>query len=145
MDVMNKFIDKTNINSITCDAGREFINKRFIKFCDDNKITLYTVTDDSHKLGILNRFHRTLKGKLSKYFISHNTVKWIDAIDDIIYNYNRSFNRGIGMKPIEVTEFIEKQLIEVNEKKTSLIKPVIDKFSVGDKVRIKKMFYLKIK
>jgi len=63
-----------------------------------------------------------------------------------MHNYNRTFNRGINIKPtIEVNEFIEKSLIEENEKKTALIKPVIDKFSVGDSVRIKKMYYLKIK
>ena len=93
---------KTNINSITCDFGGEFNNRKFISFCDLHDITIYFVKDDSHKLGIINRFHRTLKEKLTKYFISHNTVKWYDGIDEIVNNYNHTVNRGIGVEPIKV-------------------------------------------
>ena len=43
----------------------------------------------------MNRFHRTLKEKLLKYFLAYDTVKWIDVIDKIIKSYNNTPNRGI--------------------------------------------------
>ena len=50
----------------------------------DNNIKLFFVIGDSHKLGIINRFHPTLKEKILKYFISSGTTRWIDVIDKII-------------------------------------------------------------
>jgi hypothetical protein len=40
----------------------------------------------SHKLEIINRWHRTIKEKLVKYFDSFDTVKWIDIKDKFVYN-----------------------------------------------------------
>ena len=87
LDMLKKMEKQTVINSITCDEGTEFNNKQFKTFCHDNDIQLYFVKGDSHKLGIINRFHRTIKEKLTKYFIANDTVKWVDVIDKIIYNY----------------------------------------------------------
>ena len=52
--------------------------------------------NDGHKLGIINRFHRTLKEKWITYFINIDTVKWVNEIDDIIYNYDHSVNCNTG-------------------------------------------------
>ena len=54
---------KTDINAITCDLGSEFISTIFTDYCDKNNMTVYFVKNDSHKLGIINRFHRTIKDK----------------------------------------------------------------------------------
>jgi len=97
--------NKSKIYNITFDKGSKFKNSKFIKYCDDNEINLYFVKGDSHKLGIINRFHRTLKEKLTKYFIAYDTVKWFDVIDEIIKNYNNTFNRGIKNTPSGINDF----------------------------------------
>ena len=56
----------------------------FIDFCEEKNIIIYFVKDDSHKLGIINRFHRTIKDKLRYYFADNGDLKWVDVIDDII-------------------------------------------------------------
>ena len=101
---------KTIINSISCDYGREFNNEKIKNYCKENEIKLFFIKNDSHKLGIINRFHRTIKIKLTQYFINNDTVKWINAIDDIIYNQNHSVNRGIGIEPYKVNNFIEQKV-----------------------------------
>ena len=58
---------KTIINSITCDEGSEFKNRDFLAYYKKNDIEVFLIKDDSHKLGIVNRFHRTLKDKLTKH------------------------------------------------------------------------------
>ena len=132
LNFIKKMNDKTVINSLSCDEGSEFKNKKFIEYCNNNNITLYFINDDSHKLGIINRFHRTLKEKLTKYFLSHKTLIWFDVIDSIINIYNKSVNRGIGIAPIKVNDFIENEIIESKRKQTGIIKVKEKLFEVGD-------------
>lgn len=138
LDLVKKMAEKTVINTISCDSGGEFNNQIFINYCAVNNITLYFITDDSHKLGIINRFHRTLKEKLSKYFVASNSVVWYNVIDDIIYNYNHSVNRGIGIEPYKVNAFIENEIVEHKKSITGNVKATEKRFNIGDKVRIKK-------
>lgn len=113
---------KTNINSITCDKGKEFKNKEFIKFCQDNNITIYFVKGDSHKMGIVNRFHRTIKDKLTKHFLATNSLNWVDAIDKIIHNYNSDINRGIGIAPKQANNAYENAIINQKRDETEKVK-----------------------
>ena len=117
-----------------CDLGTEFNNTFFKKYCSDNDITLDLFKSDSHKLGIINRFHRTIKEKLTAYFDAYDTVKWIDIIDKIIDNYNNSVNRGIGYKPIEVNDFLENYIRQ--RKKAEGEKVEYEDFKIGQFVRV---------
>ena len=78
------------------DSGNEFKNKKCMSWFQDNNIKLFFVVGDSHKLGIINRFHRILKEKILKYFIASGSTRWIDRIDKIIKNYNNTEIRTIG-------------------------------------------------
>lgn len=136
LDMLKDMEKKTVINSISCDEGLEFNNYEFTDFCEENGIEIHFIKADSHKLGIINRFHRTIKKKLTKYFTANDTARWIDGIDKIIYNYNHSVNRGIGIEPFKVNKFIEHELIMRNKAITERIHDSNDTFVVGDKVRI---------
>ena len=93
-----------------------------MRWFQDNHIKLFFVIGDSHKLGIINRFHRTLKEKILKYFISSGTTRWIDVIDKIIKNYNNTENRTIKCTPTEATNhFIQSMIISNAKEKTELI------------------------
>ena len=76
LNLLKKMESKTIINSISCDYGKEFDNEKFKNYCEENEIKLFFIKNDGHKLGIINRFHRTLKEKLTKYFVNNDTVKW---------------------------------------------------------------------
>ena len=132
LNLLKKMESKTIIHSISCDYGKEFDNEKFKNYCQENEIKLFFIKNDGHKLGIINRFHRTLKEKLTKYFVNNDTVKWVDAIDDIIYNYNHSVNRGIGIEPYKVNNFIEQKIIENAKNKTEKINENEIKINVGD-------------
>ena len=138
LDMLKKQEEKTIINSITCDEGTEFKNHDFVDYCDKNEIQLYFVKNDGHKLGIINRFHRTLKDKLKLHFSATGKVNWVNAIDEIINNYNHSVNRGIGMAPIKMNAFKEQVLVEEKKEITDLIYSSEKIIKVGDKVRVKK-------
>ncbi len=66
--------------------------------------------------------------------MSHDTVKWYDIIDNIVDNYNRTVNRGIGIEPIKVNPFIENEIVQEKKSQTGIIKPTLAEFVVGDKV-----------
>ena len=115
LNMLKEMHQKTEINAITCDEGAEFNNDIFLEYCDKNDIIIYFVKDDSHKLGIINRFHRTIKDKLKYYFSDDDTLNWVSVINEIIKHYNDTVNRGIGYKPKDVTAAIENDII--NKKK----------------------------
>lgn len=137
LNCIEKLAEKTVINSISCDSGKEFNNKGVLAYCKKEKITLYFITDDSHKLGIMNRFHRTIKEKLTKFFIGHNTVRWLDIMPKIITNYNKTVNRGIGVAPIKVTNAMEADIIAQKREQSGELYEKLPDFVVGDKVRLR--------
>ena len=136
---VKSMLDVTPIDSITCDYGKEFKNKNFISFCNQHKIKLYFVNDESHdKLGIINRFHRTIKDKLKKYFTANNTVRWIDVIFDIVDNYNHTINSSIGQSPLSVNSYDAIRIIKSKELQTDLIRQAKpDQTMTGKLCRIK--------
>jgi IS30 family transposase len=82
IDMLEKF--KKNalvIHTITCDSGTEFTNELATDWFANENITTFFVVGNSHKLGIVNRFHRTLKDKLAKLFLSTDSYNWIDHIN----------------------------------------------------------------
>lgn len=115
----------------------EFKRKELTDFLDKNKIQYNFYKADSHKLGIINRFHRTLKEKLEKYFIANNTVKWIDVIDKIIKNYNNTFHRGIQIEPANANSLVENDIINEKREQTKILKEGEIKYEIGDKIRIR--------
>ena len=139
LNLLDKFKnDAKEINKITADSGSEFTNKKVSDWFQDNNITLFFVIGDSHKLGIINRFHRTLKEKILKYFIASGTTRWIDVIDKIIKNYNNTENRTIGCTPTEASNhFIQSIIINNAQQKTEEMENKSIKYNIGDKCRIK--------
>ncbi len=51
---------------------------------------------DHTKLGLIERMNRSLKNLLSKYQTMYNTKKWIDALDDLLENYNNTIHSSTG-------------------------------------------------
>jgi len=134
--MLKQFHEDTKINSIACDLGTEFTNIHFKKYCEKHDIKLFYMKADSHKLGIINRFHRTLKNKMLKYFIAENTVKWIDGLEKIIDNYNNTYHRGIRIAPNEADAFIEADIVAEAKQKTIKIKANEIAYNIGDKIRV---------
>ena len=140
LKLLNDFYDDCGIcNAITMDSGTEFTNKECMKWFQEKEIKTYFVVGDSHKLGIINRFHRTLKSKIEKYMLANDSTRWIDILATIIKNYNNTVNRGIGYTPKEgmnsmnVSNFVSKA--RESTVRIQSHKPV---YEVGQLVRILK-------
>jgi hypothetical protein len=55
------------------------------------------------KASVVERYNRTLKTRLYKYFTRRETWRWLEILPKIVKAINRSVNRMTGMRPIDVT------------------------------------------
>ena len=119
------------------DKGTEFTNRLFQKYLKKNNIRFFTTQNAETKASIIERFNRTLKTKMWKYFTANNTLKYIDILQKLVKSYNHSRHRSIGMRPVDVNEANEGtvwQNLYGNESTRS----TKYKFNIGDQVRISK-------
>lgn len=85
------------------DKGKEFVNKFFKKLMVENDIVFFTSNNQTIKCSLVERFNRTLKSKMWKYFTTKGTRKWIDVLEKFVFAYNHSVHRATKMRPIDVT------------------------------------------
>ena len=95
------------------------------------------------KASIVERFNKTIKSKLYEYFTAANTLKYVDVLPKLMYQYNQTYHRSIRMTPAKVTSFNAKEVWDnlyvryVNSKKKKKKPPA---FKFGDKRRLNKKF-----
>ena len=119
------------------DKGTEFLNRNFQSFLKEKNIHFFT-TNSELKTSVVERFNRTLKTRMWKYFTAKNDHVYIDILQDIVHGYNNSYHRSIGLAPALVS------LPNVGQVRRKLYgnswtKPGRKfKFKLGDQVRISK-------
>lgn len=124
---------------IHTDKGLEFINKPTQELFKKHGIHWFA-TENETKAQVVERFNRTLKSKMWKYFTQNKTKKWIDILPDLVKNYNRSDHRSIKMTPKQGSLAKNSKSVYGNlfpPTKSKLGKP---KFQVGDRVRISRKY-----
>jgi putative transposase len=94
LETIMKKLGKPRI--IMSDNDKAFLSKEFTNLIEKSEIILETNIKDDHKaLGIIDRFARTLKTIISKYFLYIKSTKWIDQIDSIISIYNETPHKSL--------------------------------------------------
>jgi len=121
-------------NLLRTDKGTEFENKNFKALLNTYNIKMHH-TQNLEKSSIIERFHRTLNNILKAQFEVRNNKKWIDILQDLLYEYNfKDKHRSIGMTQSKVNkpnkDAVFQNLFKSREKKSTI------KFQVGDRVRI---------
>ena len=91
------------LKKICYDQGTEFKNKHFQNLLKDEGINGYEAINDN-KAAIVERFNRTFKNKMYRYFTAANTFRYVNVLQNLVKSYNNTYHRSIGMKPINVTE-----------------------------------------
>lgn len=121
---------------IQTDKGLEFINKNTQSLFKKYNINWFA-TENETKAQVVERFNRTLKTKMFKYFTHTNSKRWIDILDDLLWNYNNSYHRSIMMKPVDASKPSNEKIIYNRLFLRNKIN-IKGKFAVGDRVRISK-------
>lgn len=123
---------------IQTDQGKEFENSHVRGLLERYDIELFSVKS-AYKAAMVERFNRTLKTKIWRYFSAKNTHVWIDDLQKFVRNYNESYHRIIKMRPIDVTRDNAMDLWLRLYGKAPKATTDKKKINVGDRVRISKV------
>ena len=115
------------------DKGREFYNKDVKEL-----IELYS-TENEEKSSIVERWIRTMKEKIWKYFTDNNTYNYMDVLPDLVKDYNNTVHSSTKLTPIDASKKKNELTVWRNLYPDRYkINDITPKFSVGDRVRITK-------
>ena len=89
---------------VQSDKGIEFLNTSFQSMLRRHGIHFYTSENEDLKAAVVERFNRSLKDKMFRYFTHLNTRRYVDALDDLLHSYNNTHHRSIEMAPSEVNK-----------------------------------------
>ena len=132
-DALKDIFKKRKPGKLWTDKGKEFYNKNV-----KDLVELYS-TENEEKSSIAERWVRTIKEKMWKYFTDNNTYKYIDVLPDLVEDYNNTVHSSIKLTPKEASKkknelTVWRNLYPDRYKKYN----ITPKFSVGDEVRITK-------
>jgi hypothetical protein len=85
------------------DDGKEFYNVGVKTLLKDHDVHYFS-TRNFRKAALVERFNRTLKTRMWKYFTENRTKFWVDVLPALVKSYTNSTHRTIGMKPADVNE-----------------------------------------
>jgi len=125
-----------------CDKGSEFYNNIFLRTLKTQDITIYS-TYGEHKASVVERFNRTIKTWIWKYFSSKNTAEWIGVLPELMATYNSKKHRSIGMSPTQASKPDNHEKV-FNKLYANNLKELIEshetpRYQVGDLVRLSRM------
>ena len=125
--------------SLQSDAGMEFLNASVRDYLQSKNIKHFITSSDT-KCSIVERFNRTLKGRMFKFFTANNTFRYLDVLQNLVDAYNNRIHRSIGIAPNKITSKNEQKVWDYQYKSyLRKYRSAKFKFKVGDTVRISKL------
>lgn len=143
MEVKNAFeliikTSKRRPKNLQTDLGKEFYNNVFDCYLKSLKVNHYS-TYSIKKASIVERFIKTLKFKLYKYFSLVGNYKWVGKpLDDVLKSYNQTVHSTTKFRPVDINIDNEIQVSKNIEKSQPNLPYKLNKFNIGDCVRISK-------
>ncbi len=119
------------------DKGTEFYNSHVAAVLAAHGVERWGSENDDVKAALVERFNRTLKTRMYKFFTGSRTRRYIDALPDLVTGYNRSRHRSIKMAPSDVRKKDQVKIRQLLYKKQKLATKKY-KYNVNDLVRISK-------
>ena len=100
-------------------------------------VELYS-TENEEKSSVVERWNRTMKEKMFKYFTANNTNKYIDVLDYFVERYNNTRHSSIKMTPVEASKKENEVRVYRNLYPGLTRRAMRAKIKIRDKVRILK-------
>ena len=85
------------------DEGKEFYNATFKKLLVKHKIDMSSTFNEG-KAVVIERFNRSLKDIMWKYFTANNTRFYLDTLDQMVTIYKEKVYSTIKMTPKEASK-----------------------------------------
>lgn len=133
------FLSKVKTVSVfETDEGNEFCGKIAERFYKDNGIQHYNFRKETSPNGIaiVERFNRTLRERLTNFFESSGTFRWVDVLSKIVSAYNNTMHSGIETKPVIAASKEEELAARNYGKIVQQLDNIHTTYVVGDHVRL---------
>ena len=96
---------------IQTDKKTEFLNRDVQEIFKKYGVQHFTAINPRTKCSAVERFNRTLKSKMFKYFTAQGTRKYIDVLPRLVNSYNNSVHSGTGKRPSWVKDSHKKEIM----------------------------------
>ena len=132
-NALKTIFKERKLEKLWTDKGREFYNKDV-----KDLVELYS-TENEEKSSIVERWIRTIKEKMWKYFTDNNTYNYMDVLPELVEDYNNTVHSSTKLTPIDASKKKNELTVWRNLYPDRYkINNLTPKFSVGDEVRITK-------
>jgi transposase InsO family protein len=135
--VLEEIFEEQTCKRLQTDQGKEYLNKHVRKLLSKYGIELWT-THSEVKAAMVERFNRTMKTKMYKYFTSTNTRRYVDVLAQLVLGYNNTVHSSIGMPPANVTRANASRVRQKLYGSSTRTPKRSYKYEVDDHVRISK-------
>ena len=133
-DAFSEIIKSSNRkpNLLETDDGKEYVNKIFNEFLNNNKIKRYSRYTDKGAV-FAERFNKTIRNLLKKPVFEKGKVDWLSELLSVIKKYNNTTHHSTKMTPIQASKKINEKLVFSNLRDDRVKRQ--PKFKLGDLVR----------
>lgn len=138
----SRILSKKNSNGrapvfLQSDRGKEFVGSAFQMFLKKRNIQFRAARNPDIKAAVVERFNRTLKERMWRYFTYSRNKRYIDVLQKIVSSYNHARHSSIKMAPAAVNlNTAAKAWFNLKQRHTKPEHERPPKYSVGDVVRI---------
>jgi len=135
---------RRQIKVLRVDGGGEF-KGAFAALMRKQSIELEVGEPNTHyRLARTDRFHKTMRQRIGEHFQRADTNRWIDALPDIVANYNHTPHRiltellGRPTAPSQVTAAQERVIRQAESVQVSEVRERVDRLDItpGTQVRL---------
>lgn len=139
-EAFKRLLDRSNGRVpvwLQTDRGKEFVGNVLQQFLKSRGIYFRVARSPDVKAAVVERFNRTLKERMWRYFTHKNTRRYTDVLQSIVKAYNDTKHSTTKLQPAAVTLYnaviarsnIEKRYKQCNRQA---------KYKVGEFVRVSK-------
>jgi Integrase core domain/Chromo (CHRromatin Organisation MOdifier) domain len=123
---------------IMTDKGKEFVNSTVKNYLIKREVHFYTTNNPQIKASVVERFNRSLKQRMWRYFTHVGNKRYINVLDDLLLAYNNTYHSAIKMAPSEVTKARESEAFLNLYRSKRVQNWKTPKLALGTHVRISK-------
>ena len=126
--------------SVRSDLGMEFRSKEVNKYLQGHHIHHRYALNTETKANYAERVIKTLKHKLFRYLLKHNSKRYIDILQNVVHSYNHTVHRSLGAPPASISKRnegesrLQQYMIRTKATKQQREKPF--KYTEGQTVRV---------
>ena len=100
--LLNDVNNNTRPTTLQTDKVSEFLNRPLQRLLKEYDVHHFATHNEETNASIVERFNRSLKTRMWRYFTKKQTIRYVDALQDFVRSYNDSYHRSIGMAPSAV-------------------------------------------